>query len=150
MVNDLPEVLLVSKSGMYADDLVIWKTHKNLNYLTKAMEEDIKRVTYWYRRWGFKVSAGKTTAVIFTKRKVPPSYSIKVEGIDILIEKEAKILGVIFDKKLTWRKQFDVIAAKCKQAINLMKRLSGLQWGAHLQQMLKIYYALIRSKMDYG
>ena len=49
MVNDLPEVLLVSKSGMYADDLVIWKTHKNLNYLTKAMEEDIKRVTYWYR-----------------------------------------------------------------------------------------------------
>ena len=88
MVNDLPEVLLVSKSGMYADDLVIWKTHKNLNYLTKAMEEDIKRVTYWYRRWGFKVSAGKTTAVIFTKRKVPPSYSIKVEGIDILIEKK--------------------------------------------------------------
>ena len=73
-----------------------------------------------------------------------------MEGIDILIEKEAKILGVIFDKKLTWRKQFDVIAAKCKQAINLMKRLSGLQWGAHLQQMLKIYYALIRSKMDYG
>ena len=44
------------------------------------------------------MSAGKTTAVIFTKRKVPPSYSIKVEGIDILIEKEAKILGVIFDK----------------------------------------------------
>ena len=88
--------------------------------------------------------------MIFTKRKVPPSYSIKVEGIDILIEKEAKILGVIFDKKLTWRKQFDVIAAKCKQAINLMRRLSGLQWGAHPQQMLKIYYALIRSKMDYG
>ena len=50
-----------------------------------------------------------------------------MEGIDILIEKEAKILGVIFDKKLTWRKQFDVIAAKCKQAINLMRRLSGLQ-----------------------
>jgi hypothetical protein len=138
MVNDLPEVLRVSKSGMYADDIVIWKTHKNLKYLTKAMEEDLKRVSEWYRRWGFKVSAGKTSAVIFTKRFVPPLQSVKVEGMDILIEKEAKILGVIFDKKLTWKKQFDVIAAKCKQVTNILRRLCGVDWGANPKQLLNM------------
>ena len=69
---------------------------------------------------------------------------------EIKLEHTAKFLGVIFDSRLKWKPHIDYIVTKCKKRINIMRAVSGYQWGASKRAMLYIYRSLIRSILDYG
>lgn len=43
-----------------------------------------------------------------------------------------------------------LVETKCKKVLNLMRSVSGYQWGADKQSLLDIYRALIQSCIDYG
>ena len=45
---------------------------------------------------------------------------------------------------------FDLVIAKCLKALNLLKVLSHTSWGADRTTLLKLYWSLVRSKLDYG
>jgi len=75
---------------------------------------------------------------------------LTVNGQDIKTVKSAKFLGMIFDRKLTWNDHIDYVVKKCKQRLNLMRAVSGKNWGASQSTQLTIYKALIRSVIDYG
>ena len=139
-----------NKIGIYADDIVIWYTSKNLEYLKKIVEKEVSAVTSWLGKWGFKISKEKTSAVVFTRRKIPENFNIEVEGVPVTPQKTAKLLGIIFDRRLTWNDHITATVTKCKKSINIMKRLCGTEWGAHPKQQVQIYKALIRSKLEYG
>ena len=47
--NDLHKQLQHSKSLLFADDTTLYKSHRNLNYLTWCIEEDMSRLTDWFR-----------------------------------------------------------------------------------------------------
>ena len=43
---------------------------------------------------------------------------------------EAKFLGIIFDKKLTFVPHIKYVKAKCLKALNLIKVVANTDWGA--------------------
>ena len=51
---------------------------------------------------------------------------------------------------LTWAAHIGQLITNSQKTINLMKTLSGTKWGADRQNLIKIYEALIRSKIAYG
>ena len=63
-----------------------------------------------------------------TRRESIPNLKLK----DSLIpyEKEVKFLGMLFDCKLTWRSHIDSLKVKVKQSLNILKVVSGFNWGA--------------------
>ena len=71
-------------------------------------------------------------------------------GSLIPIVNEAKFLGVIFDRKLSFIPHIKYLKAKCLKALNLLKVLSHTSWGADRTILLHLYRSLIRSKLDYG
>src|SRR6218665_1733276 len=44
----------------------------------------------------------------------------------------------------------EYVIAKCKNRMNLMRAVSGYNWGASKKALLLIYKSLIRSVIDYG
>lgn len=58
-------------------------------------------------------------------------------------------LGIWFDEKCLWRTQVKEIEAKCNKVLNLMRSVLGYDWGADKQSLLDIYWAVIRSCIDY-
>lgn len=42
------------------------------------------------------------------------------------------------------------LKTKCQKALNLLKIVSHMDWGADRKTLLRLYRALIRSKLDYG
>jgi hypothetical protein len=65
------------------------------------------------------------------------------------VTKHHKILGMIFDDKLQWRKHVQHVEARAIKRLNLLKCLSRLRWGADQDVLLKIQQALILSVIKY-
>jgi len=53
-------------------------------------------------------------------------------------------------KRLTWKQHIDNLIVKSKKRLNLMRAVSGWDWGASHNSLLTIYRTLIRSILDYG
>ena len=63
---------------------------------------------------------------------------------------EAKCLGIIFDKKLTFLLHIEGLKLKSLNALNILKFISTSDWGGDKTTLLNLYRSLIRSKLDHG
>jgi hypothetical protein len=61
-----------------------------------------------------------------------------------------KIVGMVFDDKLQWRKHVEHVKTRTIKQLNLLKCLSGLQLGADQDILFKIHQTLILSVIEYG
>lgn len=147
-VNDLIEK--PTRSSMFADDLVIYAAGKNIVSVSKLLQSSIDNLIKWTKESGFQFSPDKTKCVLFSRRVVRENPSLKMGNSDLSFAESAKFLGVIFDKKLNWRNHIEHVRTSCSKSLNLLKVLADHKWGADTTCLLRIYRALIRSKIDYG
>jgi ribonuclease HI len=150
MVNDIPSVIKNVRISQFADDIALWKTGRNVRYIADQIQQNIDRLVGWCKQWGFKLSTPKTVGMLFTHKKCKPKISLKLDGINIKFEPYAKFLGLFFDQRLTWEKHIDYIVGKCKTRINLLRCISGLDWGVDGKLLYNLYRALIGSVLEYG
>lgn len=149
-VSDIPEHVPEADTSQYADDVDIWKTHRNIIFALKKIQSSLDKLTAWGRQWGFQWSTPKTVAMIFTNKRIDNLPELKLNNRSIKFQKSTKFLGLFFDSKLCWNKHFQYIIDRCKPRINLLRCIAGSTWGADGPMLLRIYKALIRSILDYG
>lgn len=137
-------------SSLYADDGAIWKRGKNIRHVTNSIQSAILKVERWSYDWGFKMSVAKSCYMFFTRKRRINNVQLKLYGQNMERVKEFKYLGLWFDEKCVWKNHVKQVETKCKKVLNLMRSVSGYQWGADKQSLLDIYRALIRSCIDYG
>ena len=75
---------------------------------------------------------------------------LKLENDHIQFVKEAKFLGLVWDKKTHIWTHIKYLKARCQKSLNILKVLSRTEWGADRTTLLKLYRSLVRSKLDYG
>lgn len=151
MINDIEPPTNGIKLSLYADDSAAWKSGSNVRTLVSELQNYIDKLVAYFDRWGFKISTGKTTAILFSKyKKDTKDIKLYIHGEQIAINSTVKFLGVVFDQRLTWRPHIENIVARCTKRLNIMKVMSSVNWGASKQLLLTVYKALIRSIIDYG
>src|SRR6218665_507431 len=150
MINDIPSGVDGVDMSLFADDSAIYTGHRNVKILINKIQQSIDIIHNWCDQNGFKISINKTTGVLFTNKNKIPKINIKIGNENIKMDNNAKFLGVIFDRKLSWKLHIDYILKKCKKRLNLLRALTGYHWGASKKSLLGIYKALIRSVIDYG
>ncbi|GFT01389.1 RNase H domain-containing protein [Trichonephila clavipes] len=84
------------------------------------------------------------------KRNLHPDPSIHIGNIQIRVVSEVRFLGVIFDCKLTFLPHVLYLRKKCERSLNILKVLSNTLWRADRVSLLRVYQALILSRLDYG
>jgi hypothetical protein len=100
----------------------------------------------WCKCWNRKISEEKTQAIYFSHRLrlLNPRYIL--DGQNIPFISHLKYLGVIFDKRITWRLHIEMIEAKAFRTFN---RMYSIFESEHLSTNIKLtlHKALIRSVM---
>jgi hypothetical protein len=66
----------------------------------------------WCDRWNIKINEDKTQGIYFSRSCQPPEFHLTLNGRNIPFVNSVKYLGVIFDKKVTWRLHIKMIEAK--------------------------------------
>jgi ribonuclease HI len=145
---DLPSSVT---GNLYVDDLHISCEGTDICFIERQLQGAVNRILNWSNKNGFTISRSKTCGVHFCrKRRIHPDPEIHLDGGTISIENEVKFLGIIFDRKLSFRPHILHLRKKCQRSLNILKVLSNTSWGADRSSLLKIYHAVIRSKLDYG
>ena len=83
-------------------------------------------------------------------RKLHLDPELTLDGIQIEVVPEFKFLGLLFDSILSFIPHINYLSNKCQKALNLLRVVSSMDWGADRKVLLRLYRSLVRSKMDYG
>lgn len=151
-INNIAENLPIDvKYSLYVDDLMIYTSSSSIPSIERRLQNSIRNITSWTDTNGFTLSAPKTVAVHFhRKRGLQPEPSLFLYNQPIKFDTTQKFLGMILDQKLTWKPHIDKLKQDCMGRLNLLKCISRQSWGADRKTMLRIYKAMILSKIDYG
>ncbi|GFX47813.1 putative RNA-directed DNA polymerase from transposon X-element [Trichonephila clavipes] len=81
-------------------------------------------------------------------------YAMDIRGnLAVFIKKFFKpsfIPGLIFDQSLRFHRHLKDLKIRSAKALNILKVLANTRWGADRTSLLRLYRALIRSKLNYG
>ena len=116
------------------------------------MQLCVNSVQKWVSENGFKFSTSKTVGIHFHQQYVFffPDPNILLEKTPIKVVKEAKFLGLIFDIKLTFKNHVQYLKTSCQKALDILRVVGHTDWRADRTVLLRLYRALVRSKLDYG
>ncbi|GFT26313.1 probable RNA-directed DNA polymerase from transposon X-element [Trichonephila clavipes] len=148
-VNDIPRTSQ-STICMFADDTAILAQSNELQLVTHFLHKHIAKLEDWFSTWKIALNVAKTEAVFFSYhiKKEPPK--LYLHNTHIPWSKNTKYLGVILDKRLTFkqhiirvRRNFNISVAK---VFPLIARKSCLS----LRNKLLIYKLVLRPVLQYA
>ena len=150
-INNIVKCVNDIDSSLYVDDFGIFYKSKNMENIEFRLQRCLNKVETWATENGFKFSKTKTQCVHFCQlRGLHPDPVLNIYGSPIPVVEEAKFLGLLFDKKLSFIPHIKALKAKCLKALDVLKVLSNTNWGGDRFVLLNLYRSLVRSKLDYG
>ena len=99
----------------------------------------VNSVNKWIQENGFKFSVSKTECVHFANQKIQTK-----------VTDEVKFLGLVFDRRLTFRADVKYMKTVCDKALNVLRVVGHTDWGDDKVVLLRLYRALVRFKLDYS
>ena len=113
------------------------------------MEKTLSSLDVWFRGNGLKVNAGKTQMMLLGSpqnvRQIR-SFSVKFRDNDLLPVAEARNLGVMFDKTLSWDSHVSLITRRC---FGILSGLSHLRGHMPSSVIYTLVDALVLSQVRY-
>jgi len=128
---------------------------KLVHITERHLQQTLNKLQLWLDTNGFKFSETKTVCMHFCRLlKVHPDPVLLLNGTKIPVVEQAKFLGIIFDRKLTFVPHLRYLRQKCMEALNLLRVVAHAKWGSDEATLLTIRYDTIEeinvdSKAEY-
>ena len=134
----------------YADDVAILVTGTNMLWIKGRAQKALNIANNWAHNQELQFSSKKTEIVLFTNKRKPAFGTLCLNGHQLVISKEARLLGITLDSKLTWKPHITRIARKATAALLQCRQIVGKAWGLNPTNMRWIYTAMIRPVITYA
>ena len=131
---------------VYADDTTIYviipKPSLRALY-ARLLTEDLIFIKAWCRQWRMQLNPGKTKCIIFSRSRTANPIHPDLSLGEVLIEnvEHFKLLGVIFDSKLTFELHLREITSIVSQKIGIIRKC----WQVYSDNslILKCFYSFL-------
>ena len=153
-VNDIYKSSDIFHFITYADDTTLYVTLsynpslRNILPSQDVLNRELHSLCKWLNSNKLSLNATKTKCMLFQKTN-KLSLDINLDILDTPIEfvENFNFLGIIIDKKLTWKPHVDNIAKKISKTCGILSRLKFYLPESTLKT---IYNSLIGSYLNYG
>ena len=145
--NDLHQQLENSSSILFADDTTLYKMHRILKYLKWCLEEDLTRLSNWFKANKLTMNVDKTVCVLFQKNNKKESIKLKIDSMLLSNANEVKFLGMWLDENLSWTNHINKLILKISRNSNLIKYSKN---KLPKETKVLVYHAHIGSHIQYG
>jgi hypothetical protein len=128
----------------------IYYRSKQSNSIQILLQECVNNLTKWSSDTGLKFSPNKSQSICFTKKRKQKPPTFKINELMIPNKETIQILGITFEKKLSWIPHLQLIKKGTSQRTNIIKILAHTTWGSKSKLLIQLHKALIRLKLKYG
>ncbi|GFS79370.1 general transcription factor IIF subunit 2 [Trichonephila clavipes] len=131
--------------GAFADDIVLWKSDSDL----MKLERDINLVLDFTLDHKLTFNHTKSVVSFFTTNRKLYNYqpNIFLYNQPLTINKHPKYLGFLLNPEILGSKH---IVFKARKWLNILRYISGCDWGADAGTLRNMYISLIRPILEYG
>ena len=152
-INNLAILLPESEmTSMFADDVSILSTRRSKEEAARAAQKVVDIVVVWSKEWKLTLNSTKSEVSFFTTWTHEAAWepSIVAEGETIPFAKYPRLLGVYLDCQLSFHYHTKEAAAAAIKKLRLLAMVSYSTWGWGRAELMKLYSAFVRSKLDYA
>jgi hypothetical protein len=75
---------------------------------------------------------------------------LRLEGQQINLKSDIRVLGVQLDSTLRWKPHLRVIEAKSVHLVNALRTITGSTWGSSIKIGVAVYKIIVRPALTYG
>ena len=99
-------------------------SHKNLATLSQIANRELGKVANWLGANKLSLNLSKTQFIIFKAKNKKNSHNIEIQINKQIIEQvnNAKFLGLILDKELTWKQHIKLVETKISKMSGILVR----------------------------
>ncbi|GBO06673.1 hypothetical protein AVEN_90420-1 [Araneus ventricosus] len=145
--------LLISQvNNRFADDIVLWKSGAQVEEIESDVNLALGDLREFADHHKLILNANKSYVSFFTTNKKLYNYEprVRFDGQNISTVKHPKYLGFLLDPEFTCNKHIESLITKSRRRLNILKYISGRDWGANAETLRTTYIALIRPILEYG
>ena len=114
------------KLSLYAEDIVVLHSHKNVSTLVSTINQERQMLNDWFKCNKLFLNFKKTKYVlIHSKRKrIPPNIdSIRIENNVIERTESVNFLGILIHESLDWKHHIVNISSNLSRSIGVLSKL---------------------------
>ena len=151
-LSDLPNPPEGVSVTSYADDITPLSTHVSIETAQTQLQPYLNQLHDWTTSNHLTINPDKSSATLFTtdNSQLNTELKLTMNNIPIPTTQTPKVLGVTFDRSLTFRHHIDNAKEKANKSLNLLKALSGTSWGKQKETLLSTYKAVVRPHLEYA
>ena len=140
------------KRVCYDDDITLWASGPKIPLLESMINSYMRDVDIYMKENSRLISAPKLTVTLFTLDTHPfqTHPDITTEDTQLPLERSPKILGVIMDPSLSFRKHCNYVTDRIDKRNSMLKALAGSSWGQEKETLLLTNNTLGKSIASYA
>ena len=133
---------------LIADDINLHMSNSCFNVLQTIANLELCKIDHWLRANKLSLNYNKTTFMLLTLRKHnPASFKVIINNHNISPEDNLKYLGVLLDKKFSWKPHVQKVKTQLSRACGI---LSKLKHYTTLPVLKVVYKSLIHPYLNYS
>lgn len=138
--------------AQFADDTAFLRTSRFAKTIVRGLEKSFRNYQRYYKLWKIKVNNTKTRAVFFSKRRTRqlPRVPFKAGDANIEWSNEAKYLGLILDRRLTYRHHINYAVDKTLKAMRILYSLLNRKSKLDNKNKNLLFKVCLRPIMTYA
>lgn len=121
-ISDIPPLPNGGQISLFADDTAIIYNGRVIKHLTSNLQKGLNTYVKYLQSWKVNVNIAKTQTIVFPHRNkqklLNPPMEVSVMGQNIPWSAEVRYLGLVLDKKLTFRPHVEATVGKCMMLLN--------------------------------
>ena len=152
-VNDIPVDPMNNqvKISQFADDLGMWTFGPDATYVQYRIHKTLSALEKWCSKWRIKLNAKKTQLIVLKKNgRQHKKIKLQLFGEEIDHVEEATLLGVTITKTFNFQSHIKMAISKANRRLNLLRLLSGTNWGCMPKIIMQLYKQYVRPVLEYG
>ena len=152
MINDVDASLPPSIGrSLFVDDFAIWCSSHTTLSVERQLQLAVNKIEAWGTKNGFRFSTSKTAGIHFCRRRgACPDMQVNLYGSAVSFQRTVRFLGVTLDSRLTYADHISLLRTTSLKALNVLKTVSRMRYGADRWCLLLLYRSLVRSRLDYA
>ena len=143
---------LENKLVAYADDatlVAVVPSPDMRSVVSESLNRDLARISSWCKLWGMKLNPNKTQSMIISRsRTIQPRHpDLLIDNVPLVTDDSFKILGVLFDSKLTFESHIRAVSSSIAQKLGLLRK--SLKIFGDPSILMKCFNAFILPCFEY-